>query len=120
MSVAVTNARTLKIAAAAGVTDLRADGPGRYIIGSGIHQALIVRQGSAWRIYSPITDAHMPPTLAVALGIAAEHVARSRQLTAVAAAMTDQEIQEALWTPNLDDAFRQRVLAEKAARESRR
>jgi len=119
MSVAVTNARTLKIAAAAGVKDLRADGSGRYITGSGIHQALIVKQGSAWRLYSPINDAHATRNFGTALSIAAQHVATSRSLADQAATMTDAELREAIQSPGLDHTLRQRVLAEKAAHESR-
>lgn len=116
----VTNARILKIAAAAGcTTTLRHDGPGRYILGSesGNGACLIQKLDDRWCVSSPISDGAAPKTLGTALSVAARLVAREAEMSARAAALTDAQIEQELADPTIEYHYRQRVLGQRCLRE---
>jgi hypothetical protein len=114
-STPVTHRRVAEIAAKAGVTDLRTDGPGRYFTG----ETLIVREGSSYHVYSPINSDYAPRTLEAALEVAVQLNADEAEMTAKAKAMTDDQLREALRTPGLEYHLRQRVIAEQCSRTYR-
>jgi hypothetical protein len=114
------NARTLAAAAAAGITDLHADGPGRYIVPGKTPNGgvLIIRQGSGWHLLSPIAGSRFPRTLPVAFQLAADLVDQEAEMTARAKALTDDEIAQTLANRSgVEYHYLQRVIAERCHRE---
>lgn len=114
------NARVLAAAAAAGISEVRSDGPGRYFVPSetGNGTVLIIRQRSGWEVLSPIMGSRFPRTLAVAFEIAADSVEREAEMTARAKALTDAEIAQTLANRSgVEYHYLQRVIAERCHRE---
>ena len=120
MSSSKINARALAAAAAAGITDLHADGPGRYIVPSatGNGSVLLIRQGSGWHLLSPIAGSRFPSNLTVAFQLAADLVKQEAEMTARAKALTDAEIAQTLANrAGVEYHYLQRVIAERCHRE---
>lgn len=115
------NARILRLAAAAGVTtEVHTDGPGRYIVTSetGNGTCLVEKQGSAWRVYSPIHMGYAPATLGTAFKVCAQLIEQEAEMTARAAALTDEEIANTLANrEGVEYHYLQRVIAQRCHRE---
>jgi hypothetical protein len=116
----ITQAVARKAAEAGITTDVYRDGLGRYhVLGKTPNgSVLIEKQGSAWRVHSPISAGYAPKSLAVALKVAADLIDREAEMTARAKALTDAEIAHTLANrAGVEYHYLQRVIGERCHRE---
>lgn len=116
----VTQAVARKAADAGVVTDLYRDGLGRYhVLGKTPNGGVLLeKQGSFWCVYSPISDAYAPKSLAVAFKVAADLINQEAKMTARAKALTDDEVRETLANrEGVEYHYLQRVISERCNRE---